>query len=1086
MSCPRTSKFVDLYGTILSTISLCVLVMDRWFKLEKCLYSETLKVNRDKIDMNIPGNLIDRIKRGKVILFLGSGALFGAKLPDERPIPLGNGLRDIICERFLNKNFEDSDLAHVSAMAISQTSLFEVQDFIKDYFMGLEPAPFHFKIPNFKWRAIFTTNYDLLIETCYSQATEPVQTLCNILSQEDSLDETRVTTDKLLHVKLHGCITRTHDSSLPLVLTTDQYNESLDARKRLFNHLYELAYENTVVFVGHSLTDHNIRKVLLSLEKECPGGQRHYLIKPGVDEIESHFWGEKKITTLDITFEDFIGEIVRNISEEDRVLSLVRPLGEHPIQSVFSSHVSPSDELIDYLTNHVEWVTPDTSFAPAEPKDFFKGVDQGWFPISEGITIPRNLRRSISEYAIERPEAERETASDFYVVKAEAGAGKTILLRQLAWEIGKSSLGVVIWVRPGSVADSDFIEEMSIKSKERIYVFWDDAAVNAIELNRFLKKVRKRNLRVTVFTAERYSEWNTRCEDLDELVSGVFKLKYLAENEIDLLVSKLEDFSSLGPNLINKTHEERCNEFREIYGRQLLVALHEATMGEPFEDIIFHEYENIYPETAKRIYLTVCTLNRLKIPVRAGLISRIHDISFSRFQSEFYKPLEKVVIPKGRSDQDMHYSARHSEIAEIVFRRALAEVRDRYQEYINIVNKLNISFSSDLSSLRSLIRAKSLHELFPDYDDVSAIYDHALESNGRDPYILQQKANYERIRPNGSLDVALELFLEARELAPNDSSILHSLSVLWRDKSHQESDPRLRRKCRLESRSYLEQRVSKWGVDGHTSASFIELSIEALRDLLSDDASTQISVREAIRSVQQEISDNKRRFPSEGYIYALEAQFSELIDEHKNALLALEKSFEESDREPHLAIRLASKFEKNGENEKAEKIYITALERRRSDHKLNFHFAEFLRSRGDDNIELLLYYYRRAFTPGDSNYQAQFWYARYAFGYAAKDLRSEALAIFVNLRNARLSHEAKIKIRDYDIEGGDRKRFSGVITTKKVAFGFLRIDGSGDEIFIPAPSVEEDLWEAMLEGDRIVFSIGYSYNGPVACDVSYR
>src|SRR5690606_6803201 len=132
--------------------------------------------------------------------------------------------------------------------------------------------------------------------------------------------------------------------------------------------------------------------------------------------------------------------------------------------------------------------------------------------------------------------------------------------------------------------------------------FWDDAAVNAIELNRFLQKLGRKELPVTVFTAERYNEWNTRCEDLDELVSDKFELRYLAENEIDLLVHRLETYSSLGPNLKNRTHEQRCHEFREIYGRQLLVALHEATMGEPFEDIISDEYENIYPEAAKRIY----------------------------------------------------------------------------------------------------------------------------------------------------------------------------------------------------------------------------------------------------------------------------------------------------------------------------------------------------------------------------------------------------------------------------------------------------------------------------------------------------
>ena len=243
--------------------------------------------------MTVVEQLIENIKKGKVILFFGSGALYGAKLPG-KDIPCGNGLRDILCDEYLNDSFKSSELSHVSAMAISQAGLFVVQDFIKNYFSDLKPADFHKKIPLFKWRALFTTNYDLLIEKCYGSVSEPVQDLSVILSNEDNIDETRITNNKLPYIKLHGCVTRTHDSLLPLILTTDQYNDCLSSRNRLFNHLYELAYENTVVFVGHSLLDPNIRYILLQLEKESPHGQRHYLLKPGVDSIERDFWGQKK------------------------------------------------------------------------------------------------------------------------------------------------------------------------------------------------------------------------------------------------------------------------------------------------------------------------------------------------------------------------------------------------------------------------------------------------------------------------------------------------------------------------------------------------------------------------------------------------------------------------------------------------------------------------------------------------------------------------------------------------------------------------------------------------------------------------
>jgi len=1033
--------------------------------------------------MIIPSQLIEQVKKGKVILFLGSGALYGAELPG-RKIPIGNDLRDILCKEYLNEGFISEDLAHVAAMSISQRDLFEVQDFIKDYFSGLKPADFHKSIPLFKWRALFTTNYDLLVETSYDQVKDRAQNLSVILSNSDGLDETRVTNEKLPFVKLHGCITRTHDPTLPLILTTDQYNDCLSHRGRLFNHLYELAYENTIVFVGHSLQDHNIRAVLLKLEKEAAHGQRHYLLKPGLDNIERDFWAEKKISALDVTFESFIDELCNQVSSSDRSLALVRPPVDHPIQSMFVSHSPPSDELVDLLTNQVEWVSFTMPTSVHDPKDFYKGVDQGWFPVVENLAIRRNLQNDIFESAIERPDIERSINSDFFIIKGEAGAGKTVLLRQLAWEAGKSSLGVVLWVKDGCAPDFDLIEEVISKSNERVFLFWDDAAFNSIELNRFLSKAQKRNSRITVISAERYNEWNVRCEELDELVDGKFSLKYLSEKEISLLVAQLEKYDSLGPNLIHKSHDERCQEFKEIHGRQILVALHEATMGEPFEDIVYDEYKNIYPDSAKKIYLTVCTLNRLRVPVRAGLVSRIHDISFSNFQINFLKPLEKVVIAKGENEHDVHYSARHSEIAELVFRRALTNTEDRYNEYINIINKINISFSSDKSSFRSLIRAKALNELFPNYDDVASIYKHAHKSIGDDPYLLQQMANYERIRPNGSMDKALELLLQAKEYAPLDSSILHSLYVVWRDKSGVADDIHVKRKCRIEARAYLDLAVSKWGMNSYISSSKIELSIDALSDLLSDEASTQASIRDAIRKVQHEITENKQKYPSEGHLFSLEAKFANLIDDNARALTALERSFEENDREPFLAIRLSNSYLSNGEIEKARDILQKALERRRSDHRLNYHYAEFLRNHTSFEASQLMYYYRRGYTPGDGNYQAQFWFARFSYISNEIDKHQEALDIFTRLRKSRMSFGNKNKIRDYDGEKNAPSHYYGVIQRKRHSFGFIKVDGTGYDVFFPAKSVVDDMWDAMQEGDRVNFNLGYSFSGPIACNIS--
>lgn len=1034
--------------------------------------------------MPLPHPLIERVKAGRVVLFLGSGALFGATLPDGKAIPLGNDLRDILNKRFLNGEFPQESLAVVSEMAISAYSLAEIQTFIAEYFSGIIPATFHLDLPKYKWASIFTTNYDRLIETSYEKSKESNQNLVPFLSDEQDIESHLISSGELPFIKLHGCITRTHDENLPLILTIDQYNQYKKNRTGLFKYLFETAYKNTIVFVGHSLQDPNIRAVLLDLEREAPNGERHYLLRPGLKEIERDLWGQKKITALDITFENFIKELNSEITENDRFLSKFISPDSHYIQQFFNTKSSPSEELIASSERDFTILHNTMSVTSCVPKDFFKGVDQEWAPIVDDVAIHRTLQSIIFDAVIMKPNAERKLKTEFYVVKGEAGSGKTVLLRQLAWETMQSKIGISIWVNYGRPVDIDLLEELSAKSGERLFIFWDDAANNAIEINRFVTKAIKRDLKVTIISAERYNEWNMRCEELDEQITDKYSLTYLSESEIGALVDSLEKHDSLGPILAKRSRKERCSELRERHGRQLLVALHEATMGEPFEEIIFNEYSNIYPESAKSIYLTVCVLNRLKVPVRAGLISRIHEISFEEFNKNFYSPLEKVVISRAYGDGDIFFTARHSEIAEIVFRRALLKSEDRYLEYINILSKLNISFSSDKESYRHLIKAKSLQELFTDLADVSAIYQHAKGVFGDDPYLLQQMANYERLRPNGSIEKAIDLLVGARELAPNDSSILHSLAVCWRVKAEATKDQHRLSLAISEARSYLQQIISKWGDSPYVSSTSIELSIINLKSLLKNEATSVKVINESIRKVQQELTDNKQKFPSSGHVYKLEAQFSNLINDNANALRALERSFEENDREPFLAIRLAAIYLESGNFEQAKNIFEMALGRRRSDHSLNFHYAELLRNHSSSDQSELLYFYRRAFTPEDRNYQAQFWFARFSYFSSEAKEHQQSLNVFDHIRKGRFSFEDRHKVRDFD--GGEKEPriHRGTINLKREGFGFLIMDGTGYKLFVPAKQVKDNLWEAMKEGDRVSFNVAFSFSGPFAANLT--
>ena len=95
---------------------------------------------------------------------LGAGASIGAMGPNGQSSPSGPDLARLIAERFLPPEFADETLAVVSELAASEADLRTVQDFVGSVFEPLQPAPFHLLLPEFKWAALATTNYDLVVE----------------------------------------------------------------------------------------------------------------------------------------------------------------------------------------------------------------------------------------------------------------------------------------------------------------------------------------------------------------------------------------------------------------------------------------------------------------------------------------------------------------------------------------------------------------------------------------------------------------------------------------------------------------------------------------------------------------------------------------------------------------------------------------------------------------------------------------------------------------------------------------------------------------------------------------------------------
>ena len=158
--------------------------------------------------MDLTANLVDSVRSGDVVLVLGAGASIGASDSQGASPPTGPELARQISEKFLGGQHSDAPLQIVSELAISETSLQTVQEFIRTIFQDIWPAPFHLTLPTFKWAGLATTNYDLVMERAYEQCKDRSQEIVPLIKNGDRIEEKLKAPRSLMYLKLHGCITR--------------------------------------------------------------------------------------------------------------------------------------------------------------------------------------------------------------------------------------------------------------------------------------------------------------------------------------------------------------------------------------------------------------------------------------------------------------------------------------------------------------------------------------------------------------------------------------------------------------------------------------------------------------------------------------------------------------------------------------------------------------------------------------------------------------------------------------------------------------------------------------------------------------
>ena len=722
-----------------------------------------------------------------------------------------------------------------------------------------------------------------------------------------------------------------------------------------------------------------------------------------------------------------------------------------------------------------------------DPSQFYRGDSSGWSFLPAELDVKRKLLASVlQEQILATPTLNRPHV---VLIKSHAGAGRTVFLKRLAWEAAIIHDRLCLFAAPESEIDVNAFAEIFRLTKATVHLFIDDLADRASAVDDLLRSARQARWPLIIFLSERNNEWNTDCDEaLGRYVNEDYEIDKLTPTEIKELLASLDKHDCLG-ELARLSPEQRIEAFSKTYDGQLLVSLHEATHGKQFNEIILNEYQGIGNDRARLLYLDICSLHRFGVPVRAGLISRIHDISFTQFREQFLRPLEKVVrIRWEPSINDYTYTSRHKIIANLVYNSSIITPDEKLDNLIRLISRLNPSYSRDLDALNLLIHFSNLLEINLSPDKGLAVYDVARKQFGDQAFIYHQAACFLSARPSSivQLDRATDQLAKALQAQSSNKSFRHTEAEIALKRSRLANSKEERVALRNRALAIATSIANKSRTP-HAFHTIVKARIDPLRDAFTDyqanpDKLAETLVTDNIKQTQQDINRGLRTFTGDPRLLTSQSELYVLLANNRAALSALERAFSLSPQSVLVAKRLAAAYEARDDFDLANDVLLKCLQHNTGNHELHAHVAKnYVKKAADEMdpeiIQLANYHFSRALQPGDNRYEERFWYARGLFLEGNYDQSRQQFAV---TKESPVPTKRKREARGFVRRNKKPLNFLGEISQVFDLSGFIRCDDLAGEVYVDARDLPVN---SLKIGTVLEFALAFNYFGAIAKDI---
>ncbi len=571
------------------------------------------------------------IASGGAVVFFGAGFSAGA-IGFDGELPLGNQLRDKLGEfcGFERKYYETKDLKDVAEYCLKKQDCQKIVEKLKDIFAVKQSKDEQKVVVGWPWKSIYTTNYDDLV--CY--AGKQVGKNIDILTLESMLpSESR---NFCLHI--NGCVDRLEPKHLDnsFKLSRSSYVNSdvfANSSKWKDKFMDDLQYSALVVFIGYSLADMPIERILLAKTESMRKKTIFVVADPknyDDDPIgDNKFEGYGKL--LKIGMESFANKIQECWPQDtnlgfnylEKIIisnSLDVNIRDNDLKLFFEQGKFKDgwlqNEVLQYLKNGHQI-----------RKSFLgKGFTLG-DKITERVKDKYNLKSPIqSDYVPkliprkeEINEAQRELVRDsvgILGVFGELGSGKTIFLRQLAIALVESG-NSVYFVRHGDfISQKEEIDTLlkRLKDGNEKAIIFIDSYLNQLKISQYIAKKVKETRCVKLILAIRAVDWHgdEGCKSISE--DSSVEIGQLSDLDLVIFTQIISYLGLWSRDLSGESLRRQKGHLQRNCNAEMMLILLDIFNSQHIHNKLKENLEDILKEKQiKKILFVICFLRVVNI-----------------------------------------------------------------------------------------------------------------------------------------------------------------------------------------------------------------------------------------------------------------------------------------------------------------------------------------------------------------------------------------------------------------------------------------------------------------------------------------